>query len=99
MSLPVVFRHIARQEIKDAIAWYESERPGTGAEFTFEIARVLVRIADSPKQFPRVRGEVRRAVLRRFPYTIDFLPEPTQIVVLAVFHVKRNPKKLENRNP
>lgn len=99
MSLPVVFRHIARQEIDNSIAWYESERPGFGAEFTSEVERVLIRIAESPKQFRRIRGEVRRAVLRRFPYTIDFLLEPTQIVVLAVFHVKRNPMKLENRKP
>src|SRR2546422_3286651 len=73
MSLPVVFRHIARQEMDDAIAWYESERPGVGIEFASEIGSLLARIADTPKQFRKVRGDVRRAVLSRVPYTIHFL--------------------------
>src|SRR5216684_4157257 len=66
MSLPVVFRHIARQEMDDAIAWYESERPGVAIEFASEIGSLLARIADTPKQFRKVRGDVRRAVLSRF---------------------------------
>src|SRR5438132_1501198 len=97
MSLPVVFRHIAKQEMDDAIAWYESERPGVGVEFASEIGSLLARIADTPRQFRKVRGEVRRAVLHRFPYTIHFLLESNRIVVLALFHAKRNPKRLEDR--
>src|SRR3989442_15561489 len=97
MSLQVVFRNIARQEMDDAIAWYESERPGVGIEFASEIGSLLARIADTPKQFRKVRGDVRRAVLSRVPYTIHFLLESNRVVVLAVFHAKRNPKRLEDR--
>jgi plasmid stabilization system protein ParE len=97
MSHPVVFRPIARRELDDAIAWYESERPGAGIEFATELATLLTRIATKPKQFREVRAGVRRAVLRRFPYTIHFLLELDRVVVLAVFHAKRNPKRLENR--
>jgi plasmid stabilization system protein ParE len=97
MALPVVFRHIARQELDDAIWWYESERPSVGIEFAGEVASLLARVAETPKQFRTVRGDVRRGVLRRFPYTIHFLLESNRIVVLAVFHAKRNPKRLEDR--
>jgi hypothetical protein len=34
---------------------------------------------------------VRRARLRRFPYSVMYLVEPTQVVVIAVFHGSRNP--------
>ena len=71
--------------------------PGVGIEFASEPGSLLARIADTPKQFRKARGDVRRAVLRRFPYTIHFLLEPNRIVVLAVFHAKRNPKRLEDR--
>ena len=81
----------------DAIAWYESERPGVEIEFASEIANLLAGIADTPKEFRQVRGDVRRAVLRRFPHTIHFLLEPNRIVVLAVCHAKRNPERLEDR--
>jgi len=81
----------------EAIAWYEYRGAGLGLQFTTEIDTYLQRIADSPKQFPKTRGELRRAILQRFPYTIHFLDETTRIVVLAVFHVKRNPSVLEGR--
>jgi plasmid stabilization system protein ParE len=94
MSLPIVFRLIARQEMDESIAWYESERRGVGIEFASDIENLLARIADKPEQFSRVRGDVRRAVLRRFPYTIHFLAESNRIVVLAIFHAKRDPTRL-----
>ncbi|OLE60533.1 MAG: hypothetical protein AUI36_12250 [Cyanobacteria bacterium 13_1_40CM_2_61_4] len=97
MSLPIVFRRIARQEMDDAVAWYQSERPGLGRELAVEIEKLLGRIGDNPRQFRQIRGEIRRAVLLRFPYTIHFLIESKRIVVLAVFHAKRNPNRLEGR--
>lgn len=97
MSLPVVFRPIAKEEISESIEWYETQRTGLGSEFAAEIETFLARIARAPEQFGRIRGPIRRAVLRRFPFTIQFLDEPNRIVVLAVFHGKRNPKRLEGR--
>jgi plasmid stabilization system protein ParE len=97
MPLPIVFRRVTRIEMDEAIAWYEYQDAGLGLQFTTEIDTYLQRIADSPNQFPKTRGELRRAILQRFPYTIHFLDETTRIVVLAVFHVKRNPSVLESR--
>jgi hypothetical protein len=37
-------------------------------------------------------------LLRRFPYAIHFVPEPNAIIVLAVFHTKRDPRYLEGRS-
>ena len=94
MSLPVVFRQIARQETDESIAWYEKERPGLRIQFAADMELALSRVASAPEQFPQVRGEVRRALLT---HTIQFLTEAHRIVVLAVFHAKRNPKQLEDR--
>lgn len=45
----------------------------------------------------RVRSDVRRAVLQRFPYSIYFIVEDERIVVLAIFHARRAPNQLEDR--
>jgi plasmid stabilization system protein ParE len=97
MNLPVVFRPIAKEEMNESIEWYETQRTGLGSEFASEVETFLARMARSPEQFGRIRGPIRRAVLRRFPFIIHFLDEPNRIVVLAVFHGKRNPKRLEGR--
>ena len=97
MTLPIVFRPIAKQEMEDSFAWYETQRGGLGIEFLDEISVFLAGIAEAPEQFGRIRGPIRRAVLHRFPFTIHFLHESDRIVVIAVFHGKRNPKRLESR--
>jgi plasmid stabilization system protein ParE len=97
MSRPIAFRPIARIEFDEAMAWYEAQRPGLGLEFKEQVHQFLNRIAENPQHFGKVRGEIRRAVLRRFPYTIHFLPETDRIIVMAVFHGKRDPRHLEDR--
>lgn len=97
MSLPIVFRRIARLELDKSIAWYDAQQRGLGLEFASEIENLIKRISDSPQQFRRIRNEIRRAVLTRFPYTIQYITEKDRIVVLAIFHVKRNPTLLEDR--
>lgn len=92
-----VFRRIARVELNDAVSWYESRRRGLGFELKEEVESLLARTASNPESFPCVRGQIRRALLRRFPYAIHFLIEPNRLVVLAVFHAKRDPSRLEGR--
>lgn len=97
MSLPIIFRPIARLELDEAMDWYRQQKEGLHAEFKDAADQMLERIAAAPLRFGPVRGEVRRALLRRFPYAIHFVPEPNAIIVLALFHVKRDPRHLEGR--
>jgi plasmid stabilization system protein ParE len=98
MKRGLVLRRIAAQEFDDSIAWYEKQREGLGREFRAEIEAYFQRIADDPERFPKVRGEVRRAVvLRRFPFVIHFLIEPKQIVILSIFHTSRDPTQVKYR--
>ena len=97
MSRSIVFRRVAKSELDDAVAWYENKEEGLGIKFYRAIAGQLERVATLPEQFACVRGQVRRAVLRRFPYSIYFLSETRRVVVLAIFHAKRSPQYLEAR--
>lgn len=93
----VVFRKQARVEFDEAGDWYEKERPGLGSEFLAEIHLLILRIATTPEQFPRLYRDVRKAVARRFPYCIYFHEREQKIVVLAVFHSARNPAVWKQR--
>ena len=97
MAVPIAFRRIAKREMDESIAWYESQREQLGLEFGVEIQRTLLSISDNPAQFPLTRGDIRRALLRRFPCGVHYLIEDNQIIVVAIFHVKRNPTLLEDR--
>jgi plasmid stabilization system protein ParE len=44
-----------------------------------------------------VHGEARRAVLRRFPYSVIYAVREDEIVVIACFHGRRDPKRWQDR--
>jgi plasmid stabilization system protein ParE len=91
MSLRVVFGRAAKDELEEAAAWYEDRQRGLGEEFLNEIAVAIDRAASHPKRHPFVREDVQRAVLRRFPYAVYFRQRDQALVILAVFHGRRNP--------
>ena len=98
MKRGFVLRRAAEMEYDDAIAWYDGEREGVGQEFRATIEKYFHRIAENPEWFPKIRGEVRRAVvLGRFSYVIHFVVEEEQIVILSVFHTSRDPEQLKYR--
>jgi plasmid stabilization system protein ParE len=91
MSLPVVLRQEARAEFDDAFDWYEKQHAGIGVAWAAEVQNVFDRISARPKLYPQIFQDVRRAVMLRFPYSVFYRIEPQRIVVLAVFHSKRDP--------
>ena len=91
MTLKVVFRRAARAEFDGAALWYEERQPGLGMQFTSEIDRVVEVAAGNPERFPIRHGDIRCVLARRFPYSVFYRVEADRIVVLAVFHARRDP--------
>lgn len=87
----------AELDALDAGAWYEDERAGLGAEFLTELRDTFARIEHGPHRFPVVFREVRRAILRRFPFGVFFVVDAETVIVLAVPHLRRNPTAWQNR--
>ncbi|WP_324725983.1 type II toxin-antitoxin system RelE/ParE family toxin [Actomonas aquatica] len=97
MSRAVVFRREARLEFDEALIFYEEARQGLGLDFQQAVGESLSEAATHPTLFRKVRGPIRRIVLKRFPYTLNFVAEKDRIVVLAVFHARRDPRHLTTR--
>lgn len=91
MTLKVVFRPAARAEFDGAALWYEDRRSGLGAQFVSEIDRAVELASTHPERFPIKHGAIRCVQARHFPYSVFYLPEADRIVVLAVFHARRDP--------
>ena len=83
--------------ILKAFQWYEDEQAGLGLEFLDELRAVYTKIVDGPFQHPRLRSDIRRALLKRFPYAVFFSVENEVIVVLAVLHTARDPAEWQRR--
>lgn len=73
----VIFTHAARVELVEAQDWYENEATGLGRRFRSSIDTLIQRMTDNPGQFPLVFKNVRRALLRRFQYSLFSLSKIT----------------------
>ncbi len=87
----------AAAEVAEAFAWYEGRTVGLGSEYTRAVRAVFALIRRNPELFARVRGDIRRALVRRFPYAVYYLDEPEQVSVIAVVHTSRHPRRWQSR--
>ena len=97
MASRFIVRPLAEVDLEDAATWYEAERAGLAARFLSDVDRTFTRIADRPLQFPLIADEVRRALLHTFPYAVYFRSSNEAVVVMAVLHLRRNPKVWRGR--
>ncbi len=91
------FHPDADAELGEARAWYGYQRKGLDAEFMLCIDEALERIARSPTAYPIIHRQLRRAVVRRFPFAIFYELTGDEIRVTAVFHSRRDPKRWKSR--
>ena len=95
--LEIRLRPEAEQDLADAAAWYEEQQPGLGHEFLDEVEAMLSSSAETPLMFPSVHRNTRRAVIQRFPFSVYFRANSPSIVVIAIMHGSRNPRRWKNR--
>jgi plasmid stabilization system protein ParE len=93
MTRELIVRPEAEADIKQAFEWYESRIVGLGSEFLLVLDAAFSSILRNHLSYPVVYKNVRRALTRRFPFAVFFVVEESRVVVLSVFHVKRDPRE------
>ncbi len=83
----------ARDDLDIAFAWYEEQRYGLGFEFLVCVEASIETILQMPKLYARQHGIFRRALVRRFPFSIFYTIEKEEIVVHAIFDNRQDPAK------
>jgi len=97
LSYEIQVRRAAELDIAEAQVWYESQQSGLGGEFRTEISRVVDRLAETPLIYQKAHGDVRRAIVRRFPYLIWYRVIGEIVIVLACSYAGRDPKYVKSR--
>jgi toxin ParE1/3/4 len=95
--MQIVFRPEARNEALAAQDWYESRALGLGLEFARALEAALASAIRNPDAFTLVEGECRRVLLRKFPFSLIYRSRPEELLVIAVFHHRREPLVLISR--
>lgn len=93
------FHPAAESEFNAAIDWYEERLLGLGQAFALEVRHAVHRAASMPLAWQVLEGDVRRALVNRYPYGVLYALEPDQIFVVAVMHLRQRPGYWRGRLP
>ena len=97
MTFELRLRPEAELELADAALWYEEQGLGLGHQFLDEALAAFSTITETPLMYPIVHRNTRRALIHRFPFGVYYRVETNTIVVVAVMHGSRDPRRWKSR--
>lgn len=93
----LIINPFAEEDIKYSKSWYNLQKESLGEELQREIKETVLRIKENPLQFPKIRRQIRKAYVNKFPYTILYTINNQKINVFAIFHTSRDPNVWKKR--
>jgi plasmid stabilization system protein ParE len=85
------FVSAARIEFLAEVMYYHTAEPALRERFTTAVEAAAARALAFPLSGSPSRANTRRIMVKGFPFSIVYRPEPTGIVVFAVAHHARRP--------
>ncbi len=96
--MKVRLKPAAKADVAGIYGWYHREVGKDVAQrFRRSFRKCGRTIGLHPLAFPKVHGEIRRALLHNFPYAVFFKVEKNEVVVFGCFHGHRDPTVWQNQ--
>jgi plasmid stabilization system protein ParE len=92
------FHPEAEAEFVQTIEYYEECEAGLGYDFAVEVYSAIERTMAYPKAWPIIEEDIRRSLVRRFPYGILYAEEDEELFIVAVMHLHRDPDYWKHRS-
>ncbi len=87
----------ADREILEIYVLLEDFQPGLGDRFSTGLDRTLSLIGSNPGIGPFFRKDIRRMLVKGFPYAAFYTIEPTRIILQAVLDLRQSPEAIRRR--
>lgn len=97
MTSRFVVRPEAEADLASTFRWYEAKSWGLGTEFLRAVDVCFANVRRGPMSYQEIQLGVRRARLRRFPYSVYYVLDERGITVLACLHWRRDAKEWMRR--
>lgn len=78
-----LFHPEAEAEFVQAIEYYEEREVSLGYDFAVEVYATIERTMAYPKAWPIIGEDIRRSLIRRFPYGILYAEEDGELYIVA----------------
>ncbi|MDD5410627.1 MAG: type II toxin-antitoxin system RelE/ParE family toxin [Methylobacter sp.] len=89
--MKIEFLEAAQVELDQSFEWYETQQKNLGVQFLNEFDAAIRRIATYPESYILIEKDLRRCLIKRFPYGVLYGLDADKIIVIAVAHLHRKP--------
>lgn len=90
--MKVQYHPAIEDELRDIIGYYNECYPGLGQQFLQEFERQVLKILKMPYRFSVIKADIRRSLMKRFPFSIYFRAVSDDILrVTVIKHHRRHP--------
>lgn len=89
--MKIKFLEEAQLELDEAVEFYNQEYPGLGNRFLQEVLNAVDRIAQFPDAWHPLSQNTRRCQTRKFPYGLIYSKFDSEILIISVSNLHREP--------
>lgn len=93
MKYRVSISEIADLQIEEFELYLESQKPGLADRFTDRLFELFQKLEENPHTWQKINAEIRRAILKGFPYNIFYEIIDSKVIILAIIHQAADPGK------
>ncbi|MBK1989661.1 type II toxin-antitoxin system RelE/ParE family toxin [Sphaerospermopsis aphanizomenoides BCCUSP55] len=91
------FHPAALTEYSEAVQFYSEKNIELAQNFINSFEDAIFRIIESPNRYPVTAEDIRRCLVRKFPYAILYSIEDEYILIIAVMHYSQKPEYWQER--
>ena len=94
-----IYHAEAFDEYREAVLHYNNISSTIANQFVVKIEQTVALIREQPNAWVVVSKNIRRSIVKGYPYSIFFSVYSGKIYILAIAHQKRKPNYWKKRKP
>ena len=97
MTYDIYWSDAAFLDLEEAVNWYENQKAGLGQELLVCLDEAVQSIKRNPYLFTQKYKHIRVLYIRRFPYSLHYVVDSSNIKVFGFFHMAQDPGRWQGR--
>ncbi|NOQ36591.1 MAG: type II toxin-antitoxin system RelE/ParE family toxin [Methylococcaceae bacterium] len=89
--MEIKFHSRAEAELDDGYDYYQQQKPNLEKKFIREIHAAIQSIRRNPEAWQIIEGNIRRCLVKRFPYGIVYQISEKEVFIIAIANLHREP--------
>jgi hypothetical protein len=85
------FHKESKKDLNAILNFYKIKNVNILNQFKIELSNKIKSIKNSPQLYSKIKGNIRKCKLNKYPFNIIFVEKENIILILAIAHFKRKP--------